>query len=220
MTGSDILAAAEAHLGDQYRLGARSPFGVAHRGPWDCAELVSHVVHQVTGELWGCADNHPSQVARADAYSGWWARDAAANPIGLCDASTAPAGAILIRAPAPKANVGGHVAITDGRGGTVEAHSTARGVCRSTVAGRRWDYCWRVSGVEYSTPAPLEVDILRHGSRGANVRRVQTAIGITPDGLYGVQTTRAVVAWQAAHGLTPDGEVGPLTWAALFPDGS
>ena len=35
------------------------------------------------------------------------------------------------------------------------------------------------------------------------------------DGLFGPQTARAVLAFQASHGLPVDGVVGGLTWAAL-----
>src|SRR5207245_9416403 len=46
-------------------------------------------------------------------------------------------GAVVLRNPQPGTN--GHIAISDGRGGTVEAHSARTGVIASTVSGRRWD---------------------------------------------------------------------------------
>jgi hypothetical protein len=56
---------------------------------------------------------------------------------------------------------------------------------------------------------------------GAHVLRVQErldALGYSPgplDGLYGVATASAVIAFQRDHGLLPDGIVGKLTRAAL-----
>lgn len=44
---------------------------------------------------------------------------------------------------------------------------------------------------------------------------LQTALGITADGIFGKQTESAVRAYQQAHGLTVDGIVGSKTWAAL-----
>lgn len=217
-TGLDIFHNAATHIGEPYRHGSRAPCGVPWAGPWECGSLATHAVHAVTGRLWGCVDNKAPPTA-ADAYSGAWARDALANPSRLVSPTLAPGGAILIRAPHPDAGVGGHVAIADGKGGTVEAYSSARGVIPGTSTGRRWDWALLVPGVEYApwtAPVPRR-PILRHGSRGDDVRRLQAALGIDADGIYGRDTTRAVVAWQDAHGLTPDGEVGPLTWAALFP---
>lgn len=58
--------------------------------------------------------------------------------------------------------------------------------------------------------------VLRVGSKGGDVQRVQKALGITADGDFGPGTERAVKAWQAANGLTPDGVVGPKTLAKLI----
>jgi peptidoglycan hydrolase-like protein with peptidoglycan-binding domain len=57
--------------------------------------------------------------------------------------------------------------------------------------------------------------VLKRGSHGARVARVQSALGIGADGIFGHATSRAVKAFQRAHGLTPDGIVGPATAAAL-----
>lgn len=51
---------------------------------------------------------------------------------------------------------------------------------------------------------------------GDDVKRVQTAVGAKPDGVYGPNTVKMVKAFQAARpGLSADGIVGPQTWAAL-----
>ena len=51
--------------------------------------------------------------------------------------------------------------------------------------------------------------------RGAAVARLQRALGIAADGVFGPGTEDAVKAFQRAHGLTGDGVVGPATWQAL-----
>lgn len=60
--------------------------------------------------------------------------------------------------------------------------------------------------------------VLRIGSSGAEVRRLQRALGIEEDGSFGPQTEAAVRRFQAAVGLPVDGVVGDRTWAALSSD--
>lgn len=52
--------------------------------------------------------------------------------------------------------------------------------------------------------------------RGEAVARLQEALGLKPDGIFGPATDAAVRAAQARLGLTVDGKVGPATWAALI----
>ncbi|HUA12413.1 MAG TPA: peptidoglycan-binding protein [Solirubrobacteraceae bacterium] len=47
------------------------------------------------------------------------------------------------------------------------------------------------------------------------VKRLQAALGVEQDGVFGPITEGAVRRYQAAHGLTVDGIVGPETWGAL-----
>jgi hypothetical protein len=67
--------------------------------------------------------------------------------------------------------------------------------------------------------------MLRRGARGAQVVRLQQALGnlgFNPgpvDGIFGPLTESAVRAYQTARGLGADGIVGPNTWGALHADG-
>ncbi|MBL8931766.1 MAG: peptidoglycan-binding protein [Kineosporiaceae bacterium] len=58
---------------------------------------------------------------------------------------------------------------------------------------------------------------LRPGSSGPAVLALQQALRVPgANGYYGKATTAAVVAFQKARRLTPDGLVGPQTWKALL----
>jgi uncharacterized protein YkwD len=58
-------------------------------------------------------------------------------------------------------------------------------------------------------------NLLRSGSVGADVARLQRQLHVKADGLFGPVTNRAVMAFQRRHHLSVDGIVGPLTRAAL-----
>lgn len=57
--------------------------------------------------------------------------------------------------------------------------------------------------------------VLKKGSKGEWVERVQKALQIHVDGDFGPQTEAAVTAFQEANGLTRDGIVGRNTYRAL-----
>ncbi len=57
--------------------------------------------------------------------------------------------------------------------------------------------------------------ILRLGMHGSDVARLQGALGVPVDGIFGRGTLRAVRAFQREHGLLVDGEAGPHTRAAM-----
>jgi putative chitinase len=58
--------------------------------------------------------------------------------------------------------------------------------------------------------------LLKVGSQGDDVVKLQIKLGVDPIGKFGPKTEAAVKGWQSAHGLTPDGIVGDATWAKLF----
>ena len=58
--------------------------------------------------------------------------------------------------------------------------------------------------------------LLKNGSKGDDVKKLQEKLGLTADGAFGPGTEAKVKAWQAANGLTADGLVGAGTWAKMF----
>lgn len=57
--------------------------------------------------------------------------------------------------------------------------------------------------------------ILRKGSQGIEVKRLQKLLGIAQDGVYGTYTEKAVREFQLKNGLSVDGVVGTKTWELL-----
>jgi putative chitinase len=73
--------------------------------------------------------------------------------------------------------------------------------------------------IETSAPAAApaaSTGVLRVGSTGHDVKRMQTALRIPSDGQFGPGTEAALKKWQSANGLTPDGVAGPKTLAKLL----
>jgi cell wall-associated NlpC family hydrolase len=66
-----------------------------------------------------------------------------------------------------------------------------------------------------TAPGAAAGPLLRVGSQGAAVAAAQRALGIGADGVFGPQTRRAVLRFQAAHRLAVDGVIGPVTASAL-----
>ena len=63
---------------------------------------------------------------------------------------------------------------------------------------------------------PFPGDLIKRGSIGKDVERIQRAVQVTVDGIFGPKTERAVKALQKHNGLTEDGIVGTKTWAVMF----
>ncbi|MFD2181188.1 peptidoglycan-binding domain-containing protein [Rhodoplanes azumiensis] len=60
-----------------------------------------------------------------------------------------------------------------------------------------------------------ELVLLRTGSRGDTVKRLQVALAVTADGVFGAGTAAAVRAFQEKNGLEADGMAGPATLAKM-----
>ena len=58
--------------------------------------------------------------------------------------------------------------------------------------------------------------LLKKGSKGEEIKQLQSKLGLGADGVFGSGTEAAVKKWQADNGLTADGIVGEGTWAKMF----
>lgn len=229
-SGSDIVAVARQHLGEEYILGAVAPLANSqHQGPWDCAEFVSWCAYQAYGIVYAV---RPPDPRLGESYSGWWYEDA--RSVGR-EVSVAKAleteGAILVRKPRSRGSPRiGHVAISLGNGSTIEAKDRATDVAEvRNAAGRLWDLGVLIPGVNYMATAqgagyqqPQNMifldDPFQQGPAIAAVQRALMAAGINPggvDGVFGQLTHAAVVTFQRQRGLVADGVVGEQTAAAL-----
>jgi putative chitinase len=78
-------------------------------------------------------------------------------------------------------------------------------------------------GGKISAAAPVNpqitdavTQVLRKGSKGNDVKRMQAALGVKADGDFGQGTENALKKWQDRNGLTADGVAGPKTLAKLL----
>ena len=58
--------------------------------------------------------------------------------------------------------------------------------------------------------------VLTKGSRGEEVKKLQAALHLLQDGIFGIVTEEAVKVFQKANGLKADGIVGEKTWEMLL----
>jgi hypothetical protein len=63
------------------------------------------------------------------------------------------------------------------------------------------------------------MELLKEGSKGPEVQRLQRLLGIAPDGVFGPGTKKAVVKYQLSVNANPDGIVGNNTWSLLLTRG-
>ena len=59
------------------------------------------------------------------------------------------------------------------------------------------------------------MEVIKKGSKGESVKKLQKALGVTADGVFGDNTESALKKFQSKAGLTPDGVVSEKTLAAL-----
>jgi hypothetical protein len=226
MTGADILQKAKTRLGDSYVFGALTPVGAPDPRVFDCSKLASWAVYQAAQIIYGADrdEGNPLEVYGGTIY---WNRDARSvgSIVSLEEAAASPGAAVLRLS---SGSLCGHIVISDGLGGTVEAHSSAAGVIASTLHGRRWDLGILVPGIEYPGKQPIHVmpadPIYRLTfplMSGPRVQSIQEALrkwckSLEADGVYGPETELAVAAFQRSQGyLVADGEAGPATLRAL-----
>jgi len=120
----------------------------------------------------------------------------------------------------------GHIALCDGKGGTVEAKGRRYGVLADTVHGRTWHTGVLIPEIKYDpSGTTLKVEppdiVYGPGAKGEIIFKIQRALvarGFDPgeiDGDYETNTQAAVADFQRAVGLVVDGTVGPETSEAL-----
>ena len=227
-TGRDMLARARRHVGEPCRAALAPKTNANWRGPWEAAEFAAWLVFQEAHILYGC-DDKAADPGLASAEISGWARDL--SRIGhrvAVEAAVATIGAVLFR-KSPFAGRGGHLAISDGNGGTVEARGQAYGVVVHTAHGRHWDDGLLIPHIAYEAASPQvrwKPPASLYGIGWPNmdpsvIEAIQRALagqGIDPgpfDGVYGPSTAAAVCGFQAMTGLVVDGQVGADTAHAL-----
>ena len=185
------------------------------------------MVYQEAGVLYGCVDDK-AKPSEADAYTGGWQQDVERLGIRVSiEKAAATVGGIVLRYPPPGGM--GHIALCDGKGGTVEAKGRKYGVVADTVQNRGWHTGVLIPGIKYdavgdvvaiSPPAELYARNTPNMDK-AIIIRIQEALaakGFSPgdiDGEYGPDTEAAVVAFQLSEGLVADGQTGRDTAEAL-----
>jgi len=58
--------------------------------------------------------------------------------------------------------------------------------------------------------------LLKLGSEGEDVKKLQIKLGVDPIGKFGPKTESAVKSFQTKNGITPDGIVGDKTWSIIM----
>ena len=80
---------------------------------------------------------------------------------------------------------------------------------------------YKEKALTQQTQAALQAAVLKQGSKGSEVKEVQSRLKKwgyykgSVDGVFGAQTRAAVIAFQKKNGLTADGIVGKATYQAL-----
>ena len=82
----------------------------------------------------------------------------------------------------------------------------------------KWEKVLELLGGASAEPGEVEeiTYTLRVGSTGPDVEKMQNALGLSGDGIFGPGTKRAVKMFQHNNGLTADGIAGPATLGKLY----
>jgi peptidoglycan hydrolase-like protein with peptidoglycan-binding domain len=225
-----VVERARKHIGEDYKFVNVPKDDASWRGPWDCAEFVSWLVYQEAGVLYGC-DDDKGNPHTADAWTGHWKRDIETRGIGVSVAkAAATVGGILLRFPPNVPVKFGHIVVSDGHVGTIEAMGKASGVRAASIAGRQWDAGILLPELSYDgldttapdLPGPSRIFAIdAQNMNPLVIERIQRALkanGFDPgdvDGKLGPKMEAAVVAFQDAKGLVVDGDVGEETAESL-----
>lgn len=218
-TGQDLVNQAEKTIGCEYVLGADVPMDDPnYRGAFDCAEKITFDARWVTGKLYGCVDN--SDWGNPEPFTGGWWQDTITKRvrvIPVAQAAITP-GAIVLRRGAGAGY--GHIIMATGiENGTIEAMNRRSGVCRGSLADRRWTCGILLPFVDYEQAGlglvvinqPKVYHLVKPYMCGPVISAIQEVLGLPTDGIYGPLTRNAVARFQETHGLVVDGEVGPQT---------
>lgn len=222
-TGEEILQLAREHLGERCEPKAAVRKDDADwKGPWDPAEFASWLIYQVSGKLYGCVNN-AGGPAKQIADPEFWFRDAQSiiRRTSLKRAARTPGAVVL---SPPDAADAWSIAISDGKGGMVEANPRIGQVIEGTLLDKEWSIGVQVPGIDYTSGKVVGARLTKKPIswlREKELRVVQRKLeqkGLNPgpvDGIARLQTQGALRPFQSSHGLTPDGRIDYQTALAL-----
>lgn len=118
----------------------------------------------------------------------------------------------------------GHIGVYIGDGKVVECSPQWRNGVQIT-SKRQWAKHGKLPYIKYTSKGEstvsVELDVLRSGSRGEQVKTLQRLLvgfgfDLKIDGAFGTMTDRAVRTFQRKNNLSADGIVGTKTWHKLL----
>ncbi|MCW2998083.1 MAG: hypothetical protein JWN65_1632, partial [Solirubrobacterales bacterium] len=80
------------------------------------------------------------------------------------------------------------------------------------IASKQTSLIAATAALALVAPAAADAKPLKEGTHGTSVKRLQRALGLNADGIFGPGTTRALKRFQRRHHLDADGVVGRATW--------
>ena len=113
--------------------------------------------------------------------------------------------------------LGAFVQLIEGWGlaSAIRSHDWRAFARRYNGTGQIESYAAKIESAYRRHSGKKSAVVLRVGSRGAAVKKLQLALGIDADGAFGPETLNAVQSFQKVNGLSVDGMVGEKTWEAL-----